>query len=207
MFVNDPYKFLGVDRNASDDEIRAAYKNLAIKYDPTNYEDIQLKGFAEEKMKDIIAAYDQIMDERKTTPISENNTSYENYEPHGSAYSDVRKLIIEGRIADAEQILNGVPQSIRDAEWYFLKGSILYKKGWLEEAYKSFFDACSMDPSNREYAAALNKLKNDRYGNFERPRINPLPFGCGCGVCDVCTSLLCADCCCECMGGDIIRCC
>lgn len=207
MFVNDPYRFLGVERNASDDEIRAAYKNLAIKYDPANYEDSQLKEFAAEKMKDIISAYDQIMDERKTTPIPENNTSYENYESHGSAYSDVRKLIIEGRITDAEQILNGVPQSIRDAEWYFLKGSILYKKGWLEEAYKNLSSACSMDSSNREYAAALNKLKNDRNGNFESPRINPLPFGCGCGACDVCTSLLCADCCCECMGGDIIRCC
>ena len=205
--MNDPYRFLGVERDASDDEIRAAYKSLAIKYDPANYEDRQLKEFAAEKMKDIISAYDQIMDERKTTPIPENNTSYENYESHGSAYSDVRKLIIEGRITDAEQILNGVPQSIRDAEWYFLKGSILYKKGWLEEAYKNFSDACSMAPGNREYAAALNKLKNDRQGNFESPRIHPFPLGCGCSACDVCTSLLCADCCCECMGGDIIRCC
>ncbi len=205
--MNDPYRFLGVERDASDDEIRAAYKKLAIKYDPVNYEDSQLKEFAAEKMKTIISAYDQIMDERKTTPIPENNTSYENYESHGSAYSDVRKLIIEDRITDAEQILNGVPQSIRDAEWYFLKGSILYKKGWLEEAYKNFSDACNMDPSNGEYAAALNKLKNDRQGNFESPRINPLPLGCGCSACDVCTSLLCADCCCECMGGDIIRCC
>ena len=29
----------------------------------------------------------------------------------------------------------------------------------------------------------------------------------GCSACDVCTTLYCADCCCECMGGDLIRCC
>lgn len=205
--MNDPYRFLGVDRNASDDEIRTAYKNLAKKYDPGNYEDSQLKEFAKEKMKDIISAYDQIMDERKTTPIPENNSSDETHEAHSGAYSDVRNLIIDGRITDAEQILDGVPQSVRDAEWYFLKGSILYKKGWLEDAYKNLSEAHSRDPQNKEYSAALDQVQNYRSGNFETPHVAPVPVGCGCSICDVCTSLICADCCCECMGGDIIKCC
>ncbi len=29
----------------------------------------------------------------------------------------------------------------------------------------------------------------------------------GCSACDVCYGLMCADCCCECLGGDLISCC
>ena len=46
-------------------------------------------------------------------------------------YSDVRNLLMNGRIADAEQILDGVPAGRRGGEWYFLKGTCLYKKGWM----------------------------------------------------------------------------
>lgn len=205
--MNDPYRFLGVEKNASDDEIRKAYKDLAIKYDPSNYDDSKLKEFAAEKINDIISAYDQIMDERKSTNINDSTIPNETSDNHGSAFSDVRKLIIEGRITDAEQILNGVPMSLRDAEWYFLKGSILYKKGWLEEAYKNLSEACHMEPKNKEYVAALNQVTSYRQGKFETPRAASAPVGCGCSACDVCTSLICADCCCECMGGDLFRCC
>ena len=112
---------------------------------------------------------------------------------------------MSGRIIDAEQILDGVNEAQRDAEWYFLKGTVLYKKGWLEEAYNNFNRACNMDSGNQEYKAAVNQINNQRngvYGGY-----NPATANSGCSGCDICTSLMCADCCCECMGGDLIRCC
>ena len=75
---------------------------------------------------------------------------------------------MSGRIADAEQILNGVPPERRNAEWYFLKGSVLYRRGWLEEAKDHFSRACQMDPGNPEYSAALNQAMNQGSGGLWR---------------------------------------
>ena len=124
----------------------------------------------------------------------------------GTSFADVRSLIMTGRIADAEQILNGVPQASRDAEWYFLKGTVLYKRGWLEEASNHFSRAAQMDPGNAEYRAAMNQVMNQRQGNYGGYNPNMRTVG-GCSPCDVCSNLICADCCCECMGGDLIPCC
>src|SRR5699024_7825547 len=122
-----------------------------------------LSDLASEKMKEINEAYDAIMAERKNNRgASGGNGSYQGgygYQNYGggSNYPDVRQMIMSGRIADAEQILNGVPQPNRDAEWYFLKGTILYNRGWMEEAFHNFQTACRMDPGNQEYRAAMNR--------------------------------------------------
>jgi len=63
--VRDPYEVLGVTRGASDEEIKEAYRKLARKYHPDAYSGNPLADLADEKMKEINAAYDQIMEERK----------------------------------------------------------------------------------------------------------------------------------------------
>jgi len=89
----------------------------------------------------------------------------------------------------------------RDAEWYFLKGSVLYRKGWLEDAYNHFTTACSMDPANQEYRSALNQMEYQRGSGSYRQSGDPRSNTGGCTGCDICTGLLCADCCCDCMRG------
>lgn len=199
--MGDPYKVLGVSPDASDEEIKTAYRELAKKYHPDQYDQTPLADFASEKMKEINEAYDQIMDDRKKGRAGGYGGGYQ----QGGGYNDVRSLIMNNRIADAEQILNGVPTASRDAEWYFLKGTVLYKKGWLEEASNHFATACRMDPGNGEYRAAMNQMNNQRsgaYGGYNTAQPTR-----GCSGCDMCSSLICADCCCECMGGDLISCC
>ena len=58
--MNDPYQILGVPETASDEEVKRAYRELARKYHPDNYHDNPLADLAQEKMKDINAAYEQI---------------------------------------------------------------------------------------------------------------------------------------------------
>ncbi len=208
--MSDPYKVLNVSPTATDDEVKAAYRELAKKYHPDNYSDSPLSDLASEKMKEVNEAYDTIMDQRKNGRGSSygnaGNASYGGgYAGGGSNYPDVRQMIMSGRVADAEQILNGVPQGNRDAEWFFLKGTILYKRGWLEDAFMNFQTACQMDPGNQEYRAAINRINAQRGGMAGGYQVNPNASANS--ACNCCSNLICADCCCECMGGDLIPCC
>ena len=215
--MSDPYKVLGVSPSSTEDEIKTAYRALAKKYHPDNYADSPLSDLASEKMKEINEAYDEIMRQRKARQASgSSGPSASTYgwgqgsgygAPYGgssSNYIDVRNMIRSGRIADAEQILNGVPSTGRDAEWYFLKGTVLYRRGWMDDAYSNLQVACQRDPSNPEYRAALNQVEAQRGGNFGGYNAQT-PHGAS--GCDICSGLICADCCCECMGGDLISCC
>ena len=201
--MKDPYKVLGISPNATDDEVKAAYRELAKKYHPDNYGDNPLSDLAQEKMQEINEAYDAIIRMRRQGGNGSSGNQTGGYGGN-SRYADIRNLIRLGRTIDAETLLDGVPAPARDAEWYFLKGSVLYKKGWLDDAYNHFSTATRMDPQNPEYQAAFNRMDAARrHGGY---RVDPMSGG-GCSACDMCQGLLCADCCCECMGGDLIRCC
>ena len=206
--MNDPYQVLNVSPSASDEEIKKVYRELARKYHPDNYHDNPLSDLAQEKMKEINEAYDAIVkmraggggQRRQASNTASSSGSYE-APPNASFYYSVRLHINRGNIAQAEQMLSTV--SSRDAEWNFLMGSIAYRKGWLDEARKYYETACGMNPANPEYRQALNYMQSG--GQAYRPA----GFGSPSGLsgCDCCTSLVCADCCCECMGGDLIPCC
>ncbi len=206
--MSDPYKVLEISPNATDDQVKEAYRKMAKKYHPDNYAGSPIADLANEKMKEVNEAYDQIMNDRKRGGSSSGSysggSSGGGGSTAGSSFQDVRNLIMSGRIADAEQILNGVPSEGRNAEWYFLKGTVLYRRGWLEEAFNHFSRAVQMDPSNQEYQAAMNQINAQRRGAYGGYNPNMQRTG-GCSGCDVCSGLLCADCCCECMGGDCIR--
>ena len=206
--MSDPYKILGVSPNATDDEVKSAYRELAKKYHPDRYAGSPIADLASEKMKEINEAYDQVVKERKARKNGSSQNSY--YSAGGgsgnSDFADVRSLIMRGRIADAEQILNGVPPGNRGAEWYFLKGTVLYRRGWLDEAFNDFSRACQMDPANPEYRAALNRMNSQRSGMYGGYNPNMAPAS-GCSGCDVCTSLCVADACCNCFGGGAGPCC
>ncbi len=196
----DPYEVLGISPSATDDEVKSAYRALARKYHPDNYANNPLSDLAEEKMQEINDAYDAIVRMRKGG--GHQSGGRQGGYAANSRHGDIRQMIHQNRIHDAEVLLDGIPSHARDAEWFFLKGSVLYKKGWLEEAYTHFETACRMEPSNNEYRQAYNQVSAYRQTGGYRTR-----GGQGADACDVCTTLYCADCCCECMGGDFIRCC
>ncbi len=197
----NPYQVLGVSETATDTEIKNAYRELAKKYHPDNYSDSPLADLAEEKMKEVNEAYDMICDMRKSQSSSSQGAYRNSYNQAGYTHTnfpDVRRLIREGRLDDAMQILNGVSGNARNGEWYFLMGMIFSRKGWTEQAYSYFQTACRMEPDNQEFLSALNNMNARRnYNPSGYNTVNPA----GCSVCDVCAGIMCADCCCDCLGG------
>ena len=204
--MKDPYEVLGVSKNATDDEIKDAYRKLARKYHPDNYADNPLSDLASEKMKEINDAYDEIVNMRRNGGSKNSGgSSYNSSANAKTSFPEVRSLINQGRIEQAQELLDGVPPQKRNAEWYFLNGTTLYRRGWFDHAYTSFSTAVRMDPYNPEYQNALNQARRQSSQQYNPYR----SYGSTteCSTCDICQGLICADCCCECMGGDLIGCC
>lgn len=202
--MNDPYQVLGVPETATDEEVKKAYRDLARKYHPDNYHDNPLADLAQEKMKDINAAYEQITRERsgggRSTAGSYGSygasgyggQTYQRYSSQSSSGSSVlqqvRIAINSGDISRAEALLANY--SDHNAEWNFLKGAVCYRRGWMDEAKRYYQTACQMDPGNAEYRQALNFMENGTHSAY---RPGGVPFGTEvCGGNDLCGRLCCA---------------
>jgi len=205
--MENPYKVLGVREGASAEEIKAAYKELAKKYHPDKYVNNPLGDLAAEKMKEINEAYDYLI---KNGGVGNRNWSNSNSGGQGYSYQNnnnyayIRNLINGGNIGEAERQLNNI--KIRDAEWNYLMGLVMMRKGWYDSAYQYLLHATQMAPHNAEYRNAFNSIS--RAGNMYRNMGADRGYGQGgMNTCDCCSNLICADCCCEMMGGDLISCC
>ena len=194
--MRDPYSVLGVSQSASDDEVKKAYRELARKYHPDNYQNNPLADLAEEKMKEINEAYDTITKQRSGGYSGGASGGYgggygyqQSYSSASAnpAYARIRNLINAGDLGQAEQLLYEVGQ--KDGEWYFLSGSIAYRKGWLDEALQNYTRAVQMDPGNMEYRQALALMQRGAMGGYR-----PSGYG-SAATCDPCTTYLCCSLC------------
>ena len=163
--MKDPYQVLGVPSTASDEEVKKAYRNLARKYHPDNYQDNPLADLAQERMKEINEAYESIQTQRKN---SNPNGGYGSYgygssaAGYGASYGTsgfqrVRMAINQGNLNLAEELLNA--SGDHNAEWNFLKGAVCYRRGWMDEARRYYETAVQMEPGNPEYQNALDVME------------------------------------------------
>ena len=215
--MNDPYQILGVPETASDEEIKKAYRDLARKYHPDNYHDNPLADLAQEKMKEINAAYEQITKERSSGRRAGGGSSfywggasyggYGGYQGYGGSRSysgqssvlqQARIAIQTGNISRAEALLDNY--SDHNAEWNFLKGAVCYRRGWLDEALRYYRAAVKLDPGNAEYRQALEYMEGTEDTSYSPTG----SFGTLCSG-NPCLSLCCLYTLCN--GGGYIFCC
>ncbi|HET6821623.1 MAG TPA: J domain-containing protein [Anaerolineales bacterium] len=81
MDYKDYYKILGVERNASEDDIRKAYRKLAMQYHPDRNPNDQQ---AEERFKEINEAYQVLNDPTKRAHYDRLGSDYSNWQRRGA---------------------------------------------------------------------------------------------------------------------------
>ncbi len=205
--MNDPYKILGVSQSATDDEIKKAYRNLARKYHPDNFAGTPMAELAEEKMKQLNQAYESLTKMREHGDRNGSGTTHtDGYDVNTIAYRRIRRLINDEKMDEANAALDYISPTARGAEWNFLKGCILVRRGWYYDAQKYFETASYLDPGNSEYTAAAESLKQARSQRSEKKQKEDKKRGQKDGVCANCTDKMCSGCC-ECLGGNSILCC
>lgn len=188
LYMSDPYKVLGVSRDASDEEIKKAYRKLSRKYHPDANVNNPNKEQAEEMFKLVQQAYEQIQYERAHPYASNGGSSGSgqngNYSDPWSDFfggfyggagqgqtqtggsedeetihlNAAANYINSRHYQEAINVLNGMTN--RSARWYYLSAVANNGIGNNVAALNHAKQALSMEPDNYTYQNLVNHLES-----------------------------------------------
>ena len=206
--MSDPYRVLGVSRDASEDEIKKAYRALSRKYHPDANVNNPNKAQAEERFKEVQQAYDQIMKERQQgAGFGGYDYGYGGFSgqsaqsSYGQESNEMRaaaNYINAAHYQEALNVLNRMTE--RNGQWYYYHAVANAGAGNTASAMEDARRAVDMEPNNMQYQQLYQQLQSggqwywnqgNGYG-YERPGNG---FGNCCCQC-LCMNMLCPGCCC-----------
>lgn len=172
----NPYSILGVSPDASDEEIKKAYRTLSRKYHPDANINNPNAAQSEEKFKQIQQAYQQIMKEREQGSFGGFGDYYGS---HGAAQSDsdpysahmtaAANYLRSRHYQEALHVLNSIEN--HTALWHYYSSIANNGLGNNVAALEHARQAASMEPYNSEYQNLVRQLEMG--GNWYRTMRTP----------------------------------
>lgn len=161
--ISDPYKVLGVSPDASDEEIKQAYRRLAKKYHPDLNPGDEA---AAKKMQEVNAAYEQIKNPEKASAGQTGYGyggygygGYQDYTNNDDQYQlGAYRYVQMGRYREALNILSNATK--RNARWYYISALAHDGLGNQVTALEHIRKAVSMEPENMMYLRTLQQIEN-----------------------------------------------
>ena len=216
----DPYLILGLKDDATQQQVEDAYRALRKEYEEKCFAEGEEGARAARKLTELDQAYNDCLEDlQERVKISD----------FGNVLKHVEALIKEGKLDDAQDALDKIEP--RDGEWHYMQAQIYYRRNWHTESKNQLEIALALEPNNEKYQRTYKRLDDmlsganrgaaqggaagqqqqarggyaDTRGGYTRPANGGSSSLDAC--CNTCSTLICCDCCCECMGGDLIPCC
>ena len=167
----DPYKVLGLTRGATDEEIKKAYRALSRKYHPDANVNNPNAAQAEERFKQVQAAYDQIMKEKEQGYYGGyGNTGgyggFGGYQQRNTAGQEddytrylnaAMNYVRAGKYREALNVLSSMER--KDAGWYYVSAIANNGIGNNVTALQHAQRAVELEPGRMEYEMLLRRLQ------------------------------------------------
>ena len=169
--MSDPYIVLGIQRGASDDEIKKAYRSLSRRYHPDANINNPNKELAEEKFKEVQQAYNQIMKEKEQGYSNDPFGDFGGFGTYGygrqqtnssededTMYFRAAANYIQSRhFHEALNVLTKI--KTRSGQWYYMSAIANAGLGNNVIALEHAREAVNKEPNNRQYQALLQQLQ------------------------------------------------
>lgn len=147
----DPYKVLGISQNASEEEVKIAYKNLVSQYSLSKYKNTPNEPLVKDILDNANASYELLV--------------------NGNIYKEIRSLIDNKNFVVAETKLNLIADRT-SPEWNYLSGFVFLSKGWFDSAVYHLTTAIELNPDNTEYLDTLDTLRSraSEFSNYYKQK-------------------------------------